>query len=540
MGRVFTDVASARRSAVDHVFTAAAVTSVAGIIAALTVIGTPALAAFPGTNGAIACGGIRGLDVDLEIFQVNPDGSGETLLTSNGFRDGSPAFSPDGGKIAFESMRDNVLGQPANTEIYVGDNDGDLTGPDVKRLTFNTGKLPNSTLSGIAATDFSPSWSPNGTEIVFHSGRTATFNDGGTTPTNDFEIYKMSATTGESVTPATRLTNKRGQDAIPSWSPDGTKIAFQGFPAGNPTALSQNLDIFTINPDGTGLSNLTAGNTGTVAFPALGLDRDVIWSPDSQQLAFNSARASNVAGNQNNDVWRMNRDGSNPVRLTINADTPSPDPFRDYDAPLVWSPDGKEILFASSRTSPTSETTDFFAYRMSAVTGDSTAVQSVARVEQFQRCDWTSRPVALRPVPIPPVPVAPAPVQPTTPPSVNNGVLPRDTKAPSLSLSGIPASITRANLIRSGLSVKVKSNEATSLRGTLEATARRASVARFELSIGSKSARLGTGTRTLKLRPSAKLLGAPRRTVTLRVRVEGRDASGNLKTVTRTIKVRRR
>jgi len=201
------------RSAVDHVLTAAAVTSVAGIVAALTLIGAPAQAAFPGTNGAIACGGLRGLDVDLEIFQVNPDGSGETLLTSNGFRDGSPAFSPDGSKIAFESQRDNVLGQPANTEIYVGDNDGDLTGPDVKRLTFNTGKLPNSTLGGIAASDFSPSWSPNGNEIVFHSGRTATFSDGGTTPTNDFEIYKMSATTGESVTPATRLTNKRGQDA---------------------------------------------------------------------------------------------------------------------------------------------------------------------------------------------------------------------------------------------------------------------------------------------------------------------------------------
>jgi len=275
-----------------------------------------------------------------------------------------------------------------------------------------------------------------------------------------------------------------------------------------------------------------------VGNPSTGLDRDVIWSPDSQQLAFNSTRASNVAGNQNNDVWRMNRDGSNPVRLTVNADTPAPDPFRDYDSPLVWSPDGKEILFASSRTSPTSETTDFFAYRMSAVTGDATGVQSVARVEQFQRCDWTSRPVALRPVL--PVPVAPAPVQPTTPPSVNNGVLPRDTKAPSLSLSGIPVSITRAKLIRSGLSVKVKSSEATSLRGTLEATARRASVARFELSIGSKSARLGTGTRTLKLRPSAKLFGAPRRTVTLRVRVEGRDASGNVKIVTRTIKVRRR
>ncbi len=225
----------------------------------------------------------------------------------------------------------------------------------------------------------------------------------------------MSATSGESVTPATRLTTKRGQDAIPSWSPDGTKIAFQGFPPGNPTFLNQNLDIFTINVDGTGLANLTADNTGTASNPAPGLDRDVMWSPDSRQLAFNSARASAVTGNQNNDVWRMNRDGSNPVRLTVNADTPTPAAFQDYDAPLVWSPDGNEILFASSRTS-TSDTTNFFAYRMSAATGDATGALSVARVEQFQRCDWTSRAVSRPPAPMP-APATPAPPAPSAPPA---------------------------------------------------------------------------------------------------------------------------
>jgi len=530
-----------RRSPLDCTLIALASAFGLACVAALALTGAPAQAAFPGTNGAIACGGLRGLDTDLEIFQINPDGSGETLLTDNGFRDGSPAFSPDGSKIAFESQRDNVLGQPANTEIYVGDNDGDLTGTDVKRLTFNPGRLANGTLSGIAATDFSPSWSPDGTQIVFHSGRVTTFTDGGTSPVNDFEIYKLSVTTPESVTPATRLTTKRGQDAIPSWSPDGTKIAFQAFPAGNPAPLNQNLDIFTMNPDGTGLQNLTADNTGTAGNPATGLDRDVIWSPDSQQLAFNSARASAVSGNQNNDVWRMGRDGSNPVRLTPNADTPSPQTFKDYDAPLVWSPDGKEILFASSRSSPNPETNAFFAYRMSAVTGDATGAQSVARVEQFQRCDWTSRAIARRPVPIP-VPTTPPPAGPAppTPPNIISGVVARDTTAPTLTVAGVPASITRAKLLRSGLSVRVTSSEATSLRGMVQASARRASAARYELALGSKALPLGAGTRTLKLKPSSRLFGSPRRTVTLRVRVEGRDGAGNLTAVNRTVKVRRR
>lgn len=537
----------AHRSRLDWTLIALAGAFGLACVTALALTGAPAQAAFPGTNGAIACGGLRGFDTDLEIFQVNPDGSGETLLTDNGFRDGSPAFSPDGSRIAFESQRDNVLGQPANTEIYVGDNDGDLTGPDVKRLTFNTGRLSNSTLSGIAATDFSPSWSPDGTQIVFHSGRVADFSDGGTTPASDFEIYKMSATAGESVTPATRLTTKRGQDAIPSWSPDGSKIAFQGFPTGNPPTLNNNLEIFTVNPDGTGLTNVSNNpgtpnnpNTPTINENLNGLDRDVIWSPDSQRLAFNSARASAVLGNQNNDVWRMNRDGTNPVRLTINADTPSPGTFTDYDAPLVWSPDGKEILFASSRTSPNPETTDFFAYRMSAETGDATGVQSVSRVEQFQRCDWTSRAVARRPVPMP-LPATPPPAVPAppTPPSIISGVVARDTTAPTLTVAGIPKSITRAKLLKSGLSVRVSSSEATSLRAVVQASARRASAARYELALTSKALPLGAGRRTLKLKPSARLFGKPRRTVTLRVRIEGRDGSGNLRAVNRTVKVRR-
>ena len=182
------------RAGLDHV-AIAAVAFVAALLTAWSLATAEAEAAFPGPNGKIACGGSRGADADIEIFDVNPDGSGERMLTNNGFRDGSPAYSPDGKKIAFESGRDRIVGQADNTEIYVANNDGNLTGPDVKRLTFNRGLLPNGTLNGIAATDFSPTWSPDGTEIAFHSGRVVTFPTGDPTPVSDFEIYKMSATT---------------------------------------------------------------------------------------------------------------------------------------------------------------------------------------------------------------------------------------------------------------------------------------------------------------------------------------------------------
>ncbi|HWC27472.1 MAG TPA: hypothetical protein VG474_12870 [Solirubrobacteraceae bacterium] len=384
-----------RRRELDRLRAAFAGAVALALLTAWMLDASPARAAFPGENGPIACGGVRGGEPDIEIFQINPDGSGEMLLTTNAVRDGSPAYSPDGTKIAFESQRHNVPGEPPNTEIYVANNDGDLEGPDVRRLTFNDGSLSNGTKNELAATDFSPSWSPDGTEIVFHSGRETTFDDGGTSPVRDFEIYKMSAVTGESVTPATRLTRKRGQDAVPSWSPDGTKIAFQGFPAGNDsTRFPVNLEVFTMNPDGSEITNVS-NSPGTPNDPATtvnenanALDRDIIWSPDSRQIAYSSTRASTVAGNQNFDVWRADRDGSNPVRLTSNPDSPIPEPFTDFDVPLVWSPDGTKILFASSRESTVAADV-FSAYTMDARTGDTGpgSVQRVASVAQFQRCD---------------------------------------------------------------------------------------------------------------------------------------------------------
>jgi TolB protein len=82
-----------------------------------------------------------------------------------------------------------------------------------------------------------------------------------------------------------------GNDNEPSWSPDGTKIAFSS----NRVALN-NLEIYTMNPDGSNQVQLTN---------LAGDERGPTWSPDSQRIGFFATSTTRI----------MNRDGSNIVSV---------------------------------------------------------------------------------------------------------------------------------------------------------------------------------------------------------------------------------
>ncbi len=222
-----------------------------------------------------------------EIYVMNFDGSGQKRLTNTTAHNYSPAWSPDGSKIAFVSDRDDD-----DTELYVMNADGS----GQRRLTMNY------------LSESRPTWSPDGSQIYFSASRY-----GGTTT----HIYVMNCDGSE----VTRLPNtEHGFRAHPS--PLGNKIAFTHF-----SSYRYDWDIYVMNIDGSGRANLT--NCGAD-------DDDAAWSADGTKIAFDSWRDGNW------ELYVMNTDGSDVVRLTD---------FDGRDKSPAWSPDGAKIIFTRTKGS---------------------------------------------------------------------------------------------------------------------------------------------------------------------------------------------
>jgi len=118
---------------------------------------------------------------------------------------------------------------------------------------------------------------------------------------------------------AKRITDEYNDARQPSWSPDGKRIAFQGYRDGT-------WRIWTVTPDGGDLKALTSGPFD---------DREPTWSPDGRKIAFSSDR------NGNYDVWVLDVASGKADQVTRNDGN---------DFQPAWSVDGRELAFVSTRT----------------------------------------------------------------------------------------------------------------------------------------------------------------------------------------------
>ncbi len=266
----------------------------------------PVITPTPGPSGPALGGGnglmlfISGPEGEGNLYAANlscidtPElcGAGLTQYTKDTLSNRRPVLSPDAKKIAFDG-RLATAGNVRN--IFVMDVDG----THQQQLTTSD------------SNDYSASWSPDGTKIVFVSER-----DGSA------QLYVMDSS-GEN---QTRITHDIYDDLSPAWSPDGKKILFHSRRNGN-------IDIYTLNasciPNPATCDNAQIRLT-TDSSP----DYNAVWSPDGSRILFVSERDGNP------DIYVMNANGQGQTRLTDN-------PFADFSP--AWSPDAKFVLFVSKR-----------------------------------------------------------------------------------------------------------------------------------------------------------------------------------------------
>jgi Domain of unknown function (DUF4394) len=131
------------------------------------------------------------------------------------------------------------------------------------------------------------------------------------------------------------------------------------------------------------------------------------------------------------------------------------------------------------------------------------------------------------PIPTPAPPAAPAPASP-------------DVAPPTATLTA-SRSISLAALLKSGIKVTIVPNEPARIELALLGTVTRANLrAAFNLTLASRTLALAGGARSVRLKPSRKLVGKPRKAFKLRVRLIASDAAGNRRTFTKTITVKPR
>ena len=237
------------------------------------------------------------------------------VVQLSGLENSYPAWSPDGMQIVFESTRD---------------------GPDADIFRMNADGTDLRQLSDHAAYDGTPVFTPDGQFIVYASEQ-----DG------DLDIFRMRVDGSEK----TNLTRHPGADGHPKPSADGRRIFFNSNRASDPATFTRgtmdrdhNHEIYSMTIDGDDVRRITELPDWDT-YPAI--------SPDGRQLLWRRVTPSGgkSESGRNSEVFWMDLQSGAMRNLSAN---------QAFDGWPAWSPDGRQIAFASNRANSEFEAFDIY------------------------------------------------------------------------------------------------------------------------------------------------------------------------------------
>jgi TolB protein len=220
-----------------------------------------------------------------EIWVMDYDGANQHAVTHLGQVSISPRISPDGSRIAFASLAENV-------------------GWAIRMYSIDLGRTVSFPAGAAGGSNQSPAWSADGSKLAFSSAR-------GGHP----EIWAVDAS-GANLRRLTAF----GSDVSPVWNPrTGAQLAFVSGRTGEP-------QIYVMDQDGANVQRMT--DSGYAISPS--------WSSNGGLLAFSWNRKYGPGDPGGQDIYVMDIASKKWLQATHEAGN------NDFPS---WSPDGRHIVF---------------------------------------------------------------------------------------------------------------------------------------------------------------------------------------------------